>query len=347
MQIAIAIAILIVLATLYLAYSYRAPNLSQYDLPRAPLVIEEQEVSDAHNEVVSRIQAFIAASDDKASITIQRQNMEELMESAVPATIMPVDVNGIPGEWVIADGANPGKRLLYLHGGGFRLGSPKSHRHITYELSKRAGVAVLAVDYRMQPEYKTVACHEDARKAYRWVLEHGPNGPEPIKSLYIAGDSAGGNLSLSVIAWARDAGVRPAEAVVAFAPVTDLTMTNPSWRLNIPTDPFLGPLITPLSKLPRWVLALVTRNTTGKPINHPEISPLLGNLANLPPTLIQVSRDEVLFDDAQRYANRANHQGSDVELNVWPKLVHVFQAFKELPESGAALQLAADFITAR
>ena len=124
-------------------------------------------------------------------------------------------------------------------------------------------------------------------------------------------------------------------------------MTNPSWRSNIPTDPFLGPLITPLSKIPRWVLAFVTRNTTGKPINHPEISPLLGNLANLPPTLIQVSRDEVLFDDAQRYANRANHQGSHVELNVWPKLVHVFQAFKELPESGAALQLAADFITAR
>jgi acetyl esterase/lipase len=141
--------------------------------------------------------------------------------------------------------------------------------------------------------------------------------------------------------------MRPANAVVAFAPVTDLTMNNPSWRNNIETDAFLGPFIKPLVKLPRWFLACATRIPMGRPVNHPELSPLFGNLDHLPPTLIQVSRDEVLYDDAQRYANKANEVGSNVELNVWPTLVHVFQAFEALPESGAALQLAADFLIAR
>jgi acetyl esterase/lipase len=247
---------------------------------------------------------------------------------------------------VVAEGADANKRLLYLHGGGFRFGSPKSHRHITDELSRRSGVSVLAVDYRKMPEHKITACHEDARTAYRWILNNGPQGASDLDKLYVAGDSAGGNLTLSVIAWARDLGLRAADAVVTFAPLTDFTMTNPTWRSNLATDPFLGPFLQHLSGLPRWVVAFAIRLPTGKPVNHPEISPLFGNLADLPPTLIQVSRDEVLYDDAQRYANRAIHFGSHVQLDVWPKLVHVFQAFEEIPESGLALQRAADFIGA-
>jgi acetyl esterase/lipase len=198
----------------------------------------------------------------------------------------------------------------------------------------------------MMPEHKITACHEDARTAYRWILNNGPQGASDLDKLYVAGDSAGGNLTLSVIAWARDVGLHAADAVVTFAPLTDFTMTNPTWRSNLATDPFLGPFLQPLSGLPRWVLAFATRLPTGKPVNHPEISPLFGNLADLPPTLIQVSRDEVLYDDAQRYANRAINFGSHVQLDVWPKLVHVFQAFEEIPESGLALQRAADFISA-
>lgn len=328
------------------AYLYRAPDLRQFDIPRAALLAEEHEISDAHDNVVAMIADFVAASDPKLSIRDQRANMENLMTAVVTAAITQVDVDGIPGEWVVAEGADANKRLLYLHGGGFRFGSPKSHRHITDELSRRSGVSVLAVDYRMMPEHKITACHEDARTAYRWILNNGPQGASDLDKLYVAGDSAGGNLSLSVIAWARDVGLHAADAVVTFAPLTDFTMTNPTWRSNLATDPFLGPFLQPLSGLPRWVLAFATRLPTGKPVNHPEISPLFGNLADLPPTLIQVSRDEVLYDDAQRYANRAINFGSHVQLDVWPKLVHVFQAFEEIPESGLALQRAADFISA-
>lgn len=326
------------------AYLYRAPDLRQFDTPRAALLAEEREISDAHDNVVAMIADFVAASDPKLSIQDQRSNMEHLMTADITAVITQVDVDGIPGEWVVAEGADSDKRLLYLHGGGFRLGSPKSHRHITNELSRRSGVSVLAVDYRMMPEHKITVCHEDARTAYRWILNNGPQGASDLDKLYVAGDSAGGNLTLSVIAWARDEGVQAADAVVTFAPLTDFTMTNPTWRSNLATDPFLGPFLQHLSRLPRWVIAFATRLSTGKPVNHPEISPLFGNLADLPPTLIQVSREEVLYDDAQRYANRAIHFGSHVQLDVWPKLVHVFQAFEEIPESGFALQRAADFI---
>lgn len=331
----------------FFAFRYRAPDLREFDAPRAALVVEEHEISDAHEAVVARIKEYLATFDPKSSIHEQRASMEALLGRDVPATITPVDVDGIAGEWVLAQGADSDKRLLYLHGGAFRLGSPKSHRHLTYELSRRAGVAVLAIDYRMQPEHKIIACHEDARIAYRWILDHGPDGSAPIESLYIAGDSAGGNMTVAVIAWARDTGLRAADAVVAFAPITDFTMSSPSWRTNLETDPFLGPALALVNRVPRWVLAFASRWSAGRPVNHPELSPLLGNLANLPPTLIQVSRDEMLYDDAQRYANRANHHGSHVELQVWPKLVHVFQGFPEIPESGDALQMAADFIRGR
>ncbi|MEM7018080.1 MAG: alpha/beta hydrolase [Pseudomonadota bacterium] len=331
----------------FFAFRYRAPDLREFDTPRAALVVEEHEISEAHEAMVAKITNYLAASDPKSSIQEQRANMETLLGRDVPATIISVDVDGIAGEWVLAEGAESNKRLLYLHGGGFRLGSPKSHRHITYELSRRAGVAVLAVDYRMLPEHKITACHEDARIAYRWILDNGPDGSGPAEALYVAGDSAGGNMTLAVIAWARDTGLRAADAAVAFAPLTDFTMSGPSWQTNLKTDPFLGPAIGSLNKVPRWFLALATRWSAGKPVNDPQLSPLFGNLADLPPTLIQVSSAEMLYDDAQRYANRANHFGSQVELQVWPKLVHVFQGFPEIPESATALQMAADFIGGR
>jgi acetyl esterase/lipase len=143
---------------------------------------------------VQDVLTFLKNKELNTDIVAERKNMETLMGRDIPIVIKPADVDGIAGEWVLAEGANPSKRLLYLHGGGFRMGSPKSHRHITYELSKRAGVAVLAVDYRMQPEFKITARHEDARKAYKWILENGPHNASTADSFYIAGDSAGGRI---------------------------------------------------------------------------------------------------------------------------------------------------------
>lgn len=333
------------LGWLYLAQAYRAPDLSRYDRPRAPLLMAEDQVSSQHEQVVAKLAGYTGKR--LRGVKEARQALEALFYKEVEADIRPVEVNGIPGEWVLAEGASPSRRLLYLHGGSFRVGSPRSHRFITSELSRRAGVAVLAIDYRKQPEYKTIHCHKDARSAYRWILETGPDGPGRPEALFVAGDSAGGNLTLAVIAWARDAGLTPAKGAVAFAPLTDATFGSPSWRANAATDPFLGPGLSLAFKLPRSLLAILTRYQTGLPVNDPQISPLLGHLGGLPPTLLQVSRDEMLYGDSQRYANRAAAEGSQVTLQVWPTMVHVFQAFPELPEAQDALDRAAAFIRSR
>ena len=347
--------LLIVLAALaaiagslaYLSYIYRAPDMSRFDQPQAPLIIDAGEVSSQHEEVLKKLAAYHADPTDIRDIPARRKMFDERFTVDVDAEIRPVDANGIPGEWILAEGADPGKRLLYLHGGAFIVGSPRSHRFITAELSRRAGASVLAIDYRKQPEHKTINCHEDARIAYQWILKNGPSGPGDTASLFVAGDSAGGNLTLGVIAWARDQGLPTANGAIALAPLTDATMSSPTWKENLETDPFLGPSIGQLLKAPGLVRKIVGRIQSGKPINHPELSPLLGRLDNLPPTLIQVSKHEMLYGDSQRYANKATHEGSQVILQVWPKLVHVFQIFSFLPETDNALNRIADFIASR
>jgi monoterpene epsilon-lactone hydrolase len=336
--------VLVVWLVLYLiARSYRAPDQSQYDLPKDELVISADKISPEHEAVLNKLKSFHQTSGVK--VDDQRQRMEELFYQEVDASITPVDVDGIPSEWVVAANADTNRRLLYLHGGAFRVGSPRSHRYITAELSKRAGVAVLAIDYRMQPEFKTIHCHADAQRAYQWILQNGPEGAGEPQELYVAGDSAGGNLTLSVIAWARDKGLRHANGAIALAPLTDATMSSPTWASNQLSDPFLGPSIGKMMKLPMALIHLVQRIGAGTKLNDPMLSPLLGDLTNLPPTLIQASADEMLYGDAQRYANKARSQGGNVKLQLWPKMVHVFQGFgPDLPEAQSALKMIAEFI---
>lgn len=328
--------------TVFLALRYRAADHSQYDAPLTAPLMPDSEVSEAHQDVVAKLADF--NSQPAVNTAKARERMENLFYREVDAKITPIDVNGVPGEWVLAEGADPDARLLYLHGGAFRVGSPRSHRHLTNELSRRCGMAVLAIDYRMMPEHKMLACHQDAQTAYRWILSNGPNGASSPNSLFVAGDSAGGNLTLSVIAWARDQGLQAANGAIAFAPATDSTFSSPTWKSNLNTDPFLGPSIGRVLGIPKFALHIGARLTGGAPPNAPVLSPLLGKLSDLPPTLLQASRDEMLYGDSQRYANKAQAQGGDVTLQVWPKMVHVFQAFPELPEADVALNNVATFV---
>ncbi|MBL4680384.1 MAG: alpha/beta hydrolase [Pseudomonadales bacterium] len=327
-----------------LVIRYRAEDHSQYDKPQASLVISEDKVSPQHNDVVDLLKQYHRHSS--LDVKKARIHMEEFFKRKIESvTFTPINIDGLPAEWVIAEGADPKKRLLYIHGGAFRIGSPKSHRYITSELSRLAGISVLAIDYRMQPEFKTIDCHMDVRKAYKWIIENGPDKVEVCEYFFVAGDSAGGNLSLSVVAWARDQSLRPVDGVIAMAPLTDSTMGAASWKTNQHSDPFLGPSMGRLILLPRFLIALIMRLPIGRPVNDPEVSPLLGRLSGLPKTLIQVSQDEMLFDDSQRYANKAIAAGNDLTLQVWPKMVHIFQAFgPELPEANDALRRISKFI---
>jgi len=250
---------------------------------------------------------------------------------------IPVDAGGVPAEWVIAPGASHSRRLLYIHGGGFIMGSPKSHRTITSKFAEITGCAVLAIDYRLLPEHKHMDCVEDCRTAYQWILENGPDGPGDIRQLFIGGDSAGGNLTLSLIAWIRDNGLRAPEAVVALSPLTDTTFSGASIRTNEDSDVMLKPVMKALNRLPQfmksWWVVWAHRVRPGGSV----ASPLLGNLSNLPPTLVQASETEMLLDDARRYVYKAHAAGSPVKLQTWQGMVHVWQIFDpHLPQAAEA-----------
>lgn len=157
--------------------------------------------------------------------------------------------------------------------------------------------------------------------------------------MLVAGDSAGGSHTLALIAWARDNGLRQADAAIAFSPSTDLTLTAPSNRGNIKTDHLLGPAFGGLSKIPLPVVWWATLAAFRVSPTNPVASPLRGDLQNLPTTLIQASDTEMLLDNARRYVAKAKAAGSPATLHTWPGMVHVWQIFVPLlPEAEEAFK---------
>jgi len=279
---------------------------------------------------------------------VLRKYMDDLFaDQVLDVRLQPADCDGVPAEWVLAPGADPQRRLLYIHGGAFMVGSPRSHRTLTSQLSALTGGAVLAVDYRLMPEHPRRAGIDDCRKAYGWMLEHGPEGAAPANAVFVAGDSAGGNLALSLVHWVRDQGLRAPDAAVALSPLTDATLSSPSLRNNLHSDPMLGPLFGPMARVPQWLLLWFGWLQTRIRPNDPLISPLRADLSRLPPLLLQASEVEMLFDDSRRYVNRARAAGSPVRLQRWNHMVHVWQIFNpELPEAREALAQIGRFLNA-
>jgi monoterpene epsilon-lactone hydrolase len=288
----------------------------------------------------------VSGMSQKQRLQYVREFMERIPEGReFDCEFRPVDVGGLAAEWVLAPGADPARRVLYIHGGAFIAGSPNSHRTITSRWSEVTGAAVLAIDYRLMPEHRRAAGIEDCRTAYRWILENGPDAATPPRRLYVSGDSAGGNLSLALAAWVRDVGLRAPDGVVALSPLTDSTHSAPSIRQNLKTDIMLGPLFGALMKIPRpiltWLFVLENRM---RPVN-PVVSPVFGDLSGLPPTLIQVSESEMLLDDARRYVNKARAAGSPVRLQTWAGLLHVWHIMNpEVPEALEAFEQIAAFV---
>lgn len=281
-------------------------------------------------------------------LPVMRQAMDDLVGAReFDASFTDVDADGVRAEWVLAPGADSVRRLLYIHGGAFVAGSPRSHRSITTSLSRLTGCAVLAIDYRLMPLHTRRAGIEDCRRAYRWLLDHGPAGSGAARTVFVAGDSAGGNLTLSLIAWVRDQGLRSPTAAVALSPLTDSTLSSPSIRANLATDVMLGPAFAPLLRLPQAALLWTTWLQTRTNPRDPAISPVYGDLARLPPVLVHVSECEMLLDDGRRWVERARAVGTPARLQVWSHMVHVWQLFNpELPEANQALGEIAKFLAA-
>jgi len=324
-------------------------DLSSFDTPKAPPRNAGQPLSAQSKDVLARLATLMGPmqrAPRRERLPRMRRAMDEMGEGLdLDARIVPVDAGGVAAEWVTCQDTIPGRRLLYVHGGAFTMGSPKSHRAITAAMAKQAHAAVLAIDYRLMPEHGRRDGIDDCRTAYRWILDNGPDGERgPPGALFVAGDSAGGNLTLMLTAWARDEGLRAVDGAVALSPATDSTFASPSLKTNIATDPMLGPMFRSMARVPRWLMLWFACVANRINPRDPRLSPVYGDLAGLPPTLVQASEDEILIDDARRYANRARAAGSPVELETWHGMVHVWQIFVTmLPEAQAAFDAIGAF----
>lgn len=240
-----------------------------------------------------------------------------------------VSANGIPCEWIVPDNAGKGV-ILNLHGGGWVLGLYNNHRWKGAHLGLASDCKVLAVDYRLAPEHPFPAALEDCVAVYRWLLNNNisPN------QIIIAGDSAGGNLTLSMALVLRDAGDPLPAGLVCISGMTDLACTGESyWTKN---DPMLSP----------YLAQNMAHDYAGQtPLDDPLLSPHYANLHGLPPLLIHVGGDEILLSDATRLAERSRAAGVETVLKVWPGMWHVWHIFTPfLPEAREAVQDIGQFI---
>ena len=339
--------VLFTVAWLIAATAFTGKNHSEYDSPRHAATGTRTSESVEHAAARKAIAKGLAEpppAKGKEPLYMMRKYLDERGETAkINSEIRPVDAAGVKAEWVIAPNSEPSRRLLYIHGGGYVVGSPRSHRPITSRLSEISNSAVLSIDYRLMPENSRMAGIEDCRIAYEWILDNGPDGQLAADTLIVAGDSSGGNLALTTVAWARDSGLRPANAVIALCPQTDATLASPSLRKNVDTDVMQGKSFGPAVRAPKvfslWFTFLTHRINPSNPL----MSPLLGDLSNLPPTLLQASEAEMFLDDSIRYANKANAQGSHAVVQTWPFVMHVWHAF-EVPEADEAFEKIEEFL---
>lgn len=258
--------------------------------------------------------------------------MDARLSRGAPTIAMEqVDIAGVPASWFGAPELERSGTLLYLHGGAWCLHLPGIYRSLMAVLSRQTGMRVLLPHYRLAPEHAFPAGIDDCLAVYHWLAERG----YAERPFALAGDSAGGNLSLVTLMRARDALLPLPDCAVLLSPPTDLTMSGPSQRYNAKADPIFSPAAVDL--LPEVYCP-------GQDRRNPLLSPLFGNWNGLPPLLFHAGSTEMLLDDSIRAQDRAVQAGVEAEIEVWVGLPHVFHVFRLIPESRAGVRAVAEFI---
>ena len=249
-------------------------------------------------------------------------------------SLSPVDIGGLPAEWMLPPGATQERAILYFHGGGYATGSIPAHRGIVAKFVKASGVPALLFGYRLAPEHPFPAAVDDSVAAYRYLLAQGV-GPERIVFI---GDSAGGGLALATLLAAREQGLPLPAGAAVMSPWTDVKNTGASWVTNAKADT--------LSWKESQVVFAKYYAGDQDPTN-PLMSPLYGDLHGLPRLLIYVGGDETLLDDSTRFAAKAEAAGVDVTLHIGEGLFHCYPACAPLfPEATQALEEIGAFVRA-
>lgn len=343
------------LAWLLIRYFLKGPSLLAYDHPTLNSRVSARDrASPEHQEAVrllERSSAEIRSVPRKEWLATVRRVMAQgfcepsLLTGNTGYRIQAANVGGVPGEWVLAPDSDSDRRLLYLHGGSFISGCPRGHRVITTQLARVTGASVLALDFRLMPEHSRRDMIADCQSGYRWLLDQGPAGAAPVRELWIAGDSSGGNLTLMLIAWARDVGLPAAKGAIAISPGADMTFSSPTLKSNLKTDLMLGRGLKWFLRTPQSIRLLMIWMMNRVIPPNPLISPIFGDLSGLPPVLIQVSEAEMMLGDARRYVNKARAAGSSAELETWPDVLHVWHLFEPiLPEAQEAFERIGQFV---
>jgi len=261
------------------------------------------------------------ATQDVADSRARFEKMGAFLGGAPDAKCEKVDVDGVPAEWVSAADVDASRAILFLHGGGYAIGSINTHRRLAFDVSAASGARVLLLDYRLAPEHPFPAAVDDAATAWRWLLKQG----FAANKLAIAGDSAGGGLTVATLVNLRDQKLGLPACAVAISPWVDLEGVGTSMTARSEQDPMVQK--AGLSWMADMYLA-------GKDARAPLAAPLHADLSGLPPILVQVGTAETLLDDATRIAERLHRAGGEVKLSVWPNMLHVFPLFAPILSEG-------------
>jgi phosphinothricin tripeptide acetyl hydrolase len=286
---------------------------------------------------IAAVRAHLAKLPPPDSLTTaerraQYERAEKVFPTPPDVKVEQVSAPVAPAEWLRPPVAEAGRVVLYLHGGGYVIGSPRSHRHLAAAVAAAAGASALLLDYRLAPEHPFPAAVEDATAAYRWLLDQAV-APGRI---VIAGDSAGGGLTVATLLALREASVPLPAAGVCISPWVDLTCSGASYATRAAADPIVSH--TGVEQMAQAYLGPTPPRT-------PLASPLFADLRGLPPLLIHVGSDEVLLDDAVQLAERATAAGVDATLEVYDRMIHVWHWFLPmLDEAQGAVEAIGRFV---
>lgn len=264
-----------------------------------------------------------------------RKGMEKMTGMAkMPDGVKAEKINcdGIPAEWLIPANLQNSGVVLYLHGGGYAMGSINTHRALMSRIAVASKTKVFGIEYRLAPENPFPCAIDDAFKAYNWLLQQGFDNSKIV----IAGDSAGGGLTAALLIRIRDENAPRPSAGVCLSPWLDLAITGETALTLAAEDPMID-----LASVKSFAMYYATKEQH----LHPWVSPLYADLTGLPPVYIQVSTSEILLDDTRRFAEKAKTAGVDIQVDYWEKMVHVWQAFGSyLPEALQAIQKLGAYI---
>jgi monoterpene epsilon-lactone hydrolase len=265
-------------------------------------------------------------------------HLRSILESSTMFATLPwgvafnrIEFDHFGAEWLTPNDIESEKVLLYIHGGGFVIGSPHSHRALAGKIAKGISAKCLLIDYRKAPENPFPAALDDTFSAYSWLLDKGYK-PENI---VVVGDSAGGGLAVALQYELRNHTVHLPLCSVLLSPYLDLTRSGKSQIHNAKNDRFLD-----VFEMRKWARLYSQYHELSDPL----ISPLFGDLVGLPPILVQASESEVLYDDSSRFVSKAKSQGVDITFQKWHGLIHWWHMFGGMPEAKEAIDKIIDFI---